>query len=97
MRMLLIVVVLLMSLFMIMGASAECERCSDSCLACVGDLESEVRAKCGPPARIVYYENIFHEIVAVKYYYDLGRGKFIRVFTFRHGVLSEIATGDRMK
>ena len=73
-------------------ANAECEFCSDSRIACTGDTEREVLDKCGPPAKTVYYENIFHEIVRIDHYYDLGKDRFIRVFTFRKGRLSGIST-----
>lgn len=79
-------------LLMINIADAECEHCSDSRLACTGDTEREVLDKCGPPAKTVNYENIFHEIVKIEHYYDLGKGRFIRVFTFRNGRLVGIRT-----
>jgi len=81
-----------LSLMMAGVGNAECERCSDSRNACTGDSEREILDKCGPPTKTVYHYNIFREIVAVTHYYDLGSGRFIRAFTFRNGVLSEIGT-----
>lgn len=73
-------------------ANAECEFCSDSRIACTGDSEKEVLDKCGSPVKTVYYENIFHQIVRIDHYYDLGKSRFIRVFIFRDGRLSGIST-----
>ena len=93
MRILIKIVIPLVALLLMSGvASAECDHCSDSRLACTGDSEKEVLNKCGSPAKTYYHYNIFNQIVAVEYWYDLGSGRATRSFTFRNGVLSAIGT-----
>jgi hypothetical protein len=87
-----IVIPLVALLLMSVVANSECERCSDSRLACTGDSEKEILNKCGPPTKTYYHYNIFNQIVAVEYWYDLGSGKATRSFTFRNGFLSAIGT-----
>jgi hypothetical protein len=87
-----IIIVTLVLLLMAGVVNADCDHCSDSRIACIGDPEREVLNKCGPPAKTFYYYNIFNQIVAVEYHYDLGSGRTIRTFTFRNGVLSGIGT-----
>jgi hypothetical protein len=88
-----LLLIALVALLLMSGvASAECDHCSDSRLACTGDSEKEILNKCGPPTKIYNHYNVFNQIVAVEYWYDLGSGKAIRSFTFRNGILSAIGT-----
>jgi len=88
----LFLIFMLFSLLIVQTVYAECEKCSDSRLACTGDSEGEFLKKCGQPTKAIPYENVWHQIVRVDYYYDLGGGRFLRIFTFQNGALSTIQT-----
>ncbi len=91
----LLVIISVAVLLMVGLAYAGCDNCSDSSLACTGDSEKQFLDKCGSPAKIVDHYNRFREVIATTYYYDLGKGRFIRTFTFRNGQLTEMGTISR--
>lgn len=79
-------------------------------LVSVGDTTAEVIIKCGGPSmreftgyetRGDYKENIsrgtYREISqkVEKWYYNCGRGNFIKILTFKSGILTSIEIGGR--
>ena len=79
-------------------------------LVSVGDTKVEVLIKCGEPSlrKVTGYETIggYRESISQgtyreisqkveKWYYNCGKGNFIRVLTFKGGILTYIEIGGR--
>ena len=87
------------------GGSAKpaAQECSEQSVS-VGERTSDVLAKCGEPAwKDTRQEEISQRlqtgqvqktlITIEEWTYDLGPTRFVRIFTFRNGTLSDIRTG----
>ena len=79
------------------SATADSFRCKQK-LVMEGDTTLEVKQKCGQPdaeesAGYVKVDDAY--INVVRYMYDPGEGRFIKILEFHNGVLRKIISGPR--
>ncbi len=79
------------------------EECSEQ-IVTIGDLKTDVLAKCGEPALKDVHQEEFKErlesgltrsvfVNVEEWTYNLGTNRFVRILTFRNGKLTDIRTG----
>jgi len=78
-------------------------QCSDQIIS-VGDSVADVMAKCGEPAWKDKHEEIIRQrlddntvskvsVVVEDWTYNFGPNRFMRIFTFRNGTVTDVRTG----
>ncbi|GAA0344364.1 hypothetical protein GCM10009092_06000 [Bowmanella denitrificans] len=85
--------------FLLSGTPAKADsfRCNQK-LVMEGDTTLEVKQKCGGPdeEETVGYVKIDDAYInVVRYMYDPGEGRFLKILEFHNGVLNKIITGPR--
>lgn len=79
------------------------EECSEQ-IVTIGDLKTDVLAKCGEPALKDVHQEEFKKklesgltrsvfVNVEEWTYNLGTNRFVRILTFRNGKLTDIRTG----
>jgi hypothetical protein len=79
------------------SASAKGFTCNNNVVR-EGDTTFEVKKNCGAPdaeENIGYVKIDDAYVTVVRYFYDLGNGRLLRILEFRNGVLYSIESGPR--